>query len=78
MPDPNKKYNDSIRKVANKKFPTIFSSDLKQENYLTSTDEVATTKTKANMFAKNRYLKKNLKTKPKPGILDKIKNLVGI
>ena len=69
-----KKYNDSIRNVANKKFPTIFSSDLKQENYLTPTDEVATTKTKANMFAKNRYLKKNLKY---PTVLDKIKNLVG-
>ena len=72
MPDPNKKYNDSIRKVARKKFPLFYNKDKSE-----SADRAASINF-SRMQSEERYLKKNLKTKSKKGILDKIKNLVGM
>ena len=72
MPDPNKKYNDSIRKVARKKFPLFLNKDKSE-----SADRAASINF-SRLQAEQKYLKKNLKTPPKPGILDKIKNLIGM
>ncbi len=70
MPDPNKKYNDSIRKVARKKFPIFYNKDKSE-----SADRAASINF-SRLQSQEKYLKKNLKTKPKPGILDKIKSLI--
>jgi hypothetical protein len=72
MPDPNKKYNDSIRKVARKKFPVFYNKDKSE-----SADRAASINF-SRLQSEEKYLKKNLKTAPKQGILDKIKNLVGM
>jgi hypothetical protein len=72
MQDPNKKYNDSIRKVAKTKFPIFHNKDKSE-----SADRAASINF-SRLGAKKRYLNENLKTAPKPGILDKIKNLVGM
>jgi len=72
MPDPNKKYNDSIRKVARKKFPLFLNLDKSE-----SADRAASINF-SRLQSQEKYLDKNLKTNSKPGILDKIKNLVGI
>ena len=70
MPDPNKKYNDSIRKVAKTKFPIFHNKDKSE-----SADRAASINF-SRLRSQEKYLKKNLKTKPKPGILDKIKSLI--
>tara|TARA_R110002072_G_scaffold164321_1_gene317234 strand:- start:505 stop:720 length:216 start_codon:yes stop_codon:yes gene_type:complete len=70
MTDPNKKYNDSIRKVAKKKFPIFHNKDKSE-----SADRAASINF-SRLRSKKNYLNKNLKTKPKPGILDKIKSLI--
>jgi len=71
MEDPNKKYNDSIRNVAKKKFPVFYNKDKSE-----SADRAASINF-SRMQSEERYLKKNLKTKSKKGILDKIKSLIG-
>jgi hypothetical protein len=70
MPDPNKKHNDSIRKVAKNKFPIFHNKDKSE-----SADRAASINF-SRLRAKKNYLNENLKTKPKPGILDKIKSLI--
>jgi len=74
MLDPNKKYNDSIRKVARKKFPLFYN---KVGQTAESADRAASINF-SRLRSQKKYLDKNLKTKPKPGILDKIKNLIGM
>ena len=53
MPDPNKKHNDSIRKVAKKKFPIFHNKDKSE-----SADRAASINF-SRLRAKKNYLNKN-------------------